>query len=265
MAVKKLFAVLLAVMLLSVSALAAAEDAQSDLLARIKERGTLIIATEGNWSPWTYHDENDVLTGFDIEIGALIAKGLGVEPQYMEASWDALLIGVNSGLFDIVCNGVDYTEERAESYSFSDPYVYTEIVLVVKDDNENIKTFEDLQGRKTANSINSTYAQRAEQMGANVLYADTLVDTMNMLIQGRVDATINAKGSVDDYLSEHPEAPIKIVLTVPGDPVCYPVRKADDTASLVEAINAILAQAREDGTLSELSIKYFGADLTNPV
>lgn len=265
MAVKKLFAVLLAVMLLSVSVLAVAEDAQPDLLARIKERGTLIIATEGNWSPWTYHDENDVLTGFDIEIGALIAKGLGVEPQYMETDWASILAGVDTGRFDIACNGVDYTEERAEKYSFSDPYVYTEIVLAVKDTNEDIKTLEDLKGRTTSNSPNSTYALRAEQMGASVVYVDTLGETMSMVAQGRVDATINAKGSVDDYLSEHPDAPIKIVLTVPGDPVCYPVRKADDTASLVEAINAILAQAREDGTLSELSIKYFGADLTNPV
>ena len=262
---KKLLALLTAVLLLSVSVFAVAETAEPDLLARIRERGTLIIATEGNWSPWTYHDENDVLTGFDIEIGALIAESLGVKPVYMETAWDAILAGVDSGRFDIACNGVDYTEERAEKYSFSDPYVYTEIVLAVKDSNEDIKSFEDLNGRTTSNSPTSTYAIRAEQAGATVVYVDTLGETMSMVAQGRVDATINAKGSVDDYLGEHPEAPIKVVLTVPGDPVCYPVRKADDTASLVEAINAILAQAREDGTLAELSIKYFGADLTNPV
>ena len=262
---KKLLALVFALMLAAVSVAALAESGEKDLLARIQERGSLVIATEGNWSPWTYHDENDVLTGFDIEIGALIAKGLGVEPQYMETDWASILAGVDTGRCDIACNGVDYTEERAEKNSFSDPYVYTEIVLAVKDSNEDIKSFEDLNGRTTSNSPNSTYAIRAEQAGATVVYVDTLGETMSMVAQGRVDATINAKGSVDDYLGEHPEAPIKVVLTVPGDPVCYPVRKADDTASLVEAINAILAQAREDGTLAELSIKYFGADLTNPV
>ncbi len=260
---KKVFSLLTALMLLCSFSFACAEG-EKDLLARIRERGTLIIATEGNWSPWTYHDENDVLTGFDIEIGALIAKGLGVEPQYMETDWASILAGVDTGRFDIACNGVDYTEERAEKYSFSDPYVYTEIVLAVKAGNEAIKTFEDLKGRTTSNSPNSTYALRAEQYGASVVYVDTLGETMSMVAQGRVDATINAKGSVDDYMSEHPEAPIQVVLTVPGDPVCYPVRKADDTASLVEAINEILRQAREDGTLAALSIKYFGADLTNP-
>ena len=261
---KKLFAVLLAVMLLSVSVLAVAEDAQPDLLARIKERGTLIIATEGNWSPWTYHDENDVLTGFDIEIGALIAKGLGVEPQYMETDWASILAGVDTGRFDIACNGVDYTEERAEKYSFSDPYVYTEIVLAVKDTNEDIKTLEDLKGRTTSNSPNSTYALRAEQMGASVVYVDTLGETMSMVAQGRVDATINAKASIEDYLAEQPDANIKIVEVLKeGEPVAYPVRKGAETETLLAAINDILDAARADGTLGAISEKYLGVDLTH--
>ena len=259
---KKLLALTMVLVLVSLVPAALAEN---DLLARVQEKGKLVIATEGNWSPWTYHDENDKLTGFDVEIGALLAKGLGVEPEYMETAWDAILAGVDSGRFDIACNGVDYTEERAQKYDFSDPYVYTEIVLVVRGDNDSIHSFEDLKGKKTSNSPNSTYAQRAEAMGASVVYVDTLGETLEMVLQGRADATINAKGSVDDYLSEHPDANIKIVLVAPGDPVCYPVRKGEDSASLLAAINGILAQAREDGTLAELSVKYFGADLTNPL
>ena len=257
---KKLLAVLMALMMLT----AAAATAEGDLLEAIREKGTLVIATEGNWSPWTYHDENDVLTGFDIEIGALIAEGLGVKPDYKEAEWSSILAGVETGVFDIACNGVDYTEERAEKYAFSDPYVYTEIVLVVAKDNEDIKGFADLQGKKTSNSPNSTYAQRAEQLGAEVTYAETLEQTLQLVLQGRVDATINAKGSVEDFLGEHPEANIKIVETVPGDPVCYPVKKGAESDTLVAAINEILAKAREDGTLAALSEKYFGQDLTNP-
>ncbi len=262
---KKLLALVFVLILAVVSVSALAESGEKDLLARIRERGTLIIATEGNWSPWTYHDENDVLTGFDIEIGALIAESLGVKPVYMETAWDAILAGVDSGRFDIACNGVDYTEERAQKYDFSDPYVYTEIVLVVRADNDSIHSFEDLKGKKTANSPNSTYAQRAEAVGASVTYVDTLDQTLTLVLQGRVDATINAKGSVDDYLSEHPDANIKVVVTAPGDPVCYPVRKGADSASLLAAINEALAKAREDGTLAVLSEKYFGTDLTNPL
>ena len=262
---KKLLAFVFALMLAAVSVTALAEGGEKDLLARIQEKGELVIATEGNWSPWTYHDENDVLTGFDIEIGALIAESLGVKPVYMETAWDAILAGVDSGRFDIACNGVDYTEERAQKYDFSDPYVYTEIVLVVRADNDSIRSFEDLKGKKTANSPNSTYAQRAEALGASVTYVDTLGETLTLLLQGRVEATINAKGSIDDYLSEHPDAAVKVVVTAPGDPVCYPIRKGAESASLLAAVNEALARAREDGTLAALSLKYFNADLTNPL
>ena len=256
---KKILAILAAVMLLSVSFAAAAA---ADQLDEIQARGTLIIATEGNWSPWTYHDNNGVLTGFDIEIGRLLAEGMGVEPDFEEVPWESILAGVDQNRFDIACNGVGYTEERAQKFTFSDPYVYTEAVLVVRKDNKDINTLEDLKGRTTSNSPNSTYAMRAEEAGATVQYVDTLGETMMMLEQGRVDATLNAKSSVDDYLKEHPAANIKIVLTVPGEPVCFPVRKGEDTEKLIARVNEILAKAREDGTLRDLSVKYFGTDLT---
>ena len=260
---KKLFAIVLALALAATFA-AVAESADNDLLARIRERGTIIIATEGNWEPWTYHDENDVLTGLDIEIGKLIAEGLGVEPDFQETAWDSILAGVDTGRFDIACNGVGYTETRAEKYSFSTPYVYTSKVLVVRADNEDIKTIEDLAGRTTANSSSSTYAQLAEEYGATVTYVDTLGETIALLEQGRIDATINARASIESYLDEHPEAGIKIVQELPGDPVAYPVRKDADTETLIAAINDILEAARQDGRLAEIALKFFGEDRTQP-
>ncbi len=261
---KKLTAVVLALLIALAAFAALAEESEPDLLARIRERGTLVIATEGNWPPWTYHDENDVLTGLDIEIGRLIAEGLGVEPDYRETAWDAILAGVESGRFDIACNGVGYTETRAEKYSFSTPYVYTAKVLVVRGDNEDIHTVEDLAGKITANSPSSTYAMLAEEYGASVTYINTLDETIQLLLQGRADATINARASIEGYLESHPEADIRIVQELPGDPVAYPMRKDDDAQSLVAAVDEILEQARQDGTLAEISLRYFGEDRTRP-
>ena len=215
---KKLISVMLSIALILTAAAAFAGEG-SDALTRIKEKGVLVIGTEGNWSPWTYHDENDVLTGLDVEIGRLIAEGLGVEAEFQEAPWDSLLAGVDAGRFDIICNGVGYTEERAKSYSFTTPYVYTNKVVVVAEDNEEIKSVDDLKGKKTANSASSTYAALAEEYGATLVPVDTLGETMDMLQQGRVDATINAQVSIADYLKEHPEAKIKVVQVLAGDPV----------------------------------------------
>ncbi len=255
---------LMVVLLIALAGCKKAGVTDKDHLARIRERGTLIIATEGNWSPWTYHDEKDVLTGFDVEIGKLLAKGLGVEAKFEETDWAAILAGVDSGRFDMACNGVGYTPERAKKYNFSTPYAYTPKVLVVRADNEDIHTLADLKGRTTANSPNSTYANLAEQNGASVTSIDTLDQTIELLLQGRVDATINAKGSIDDYLTKHPDAAIKVALVLEGDPVAYPVIQGADSESLMKEIDRILAELRDSGQLRELSLKFFGEDLTNP-
>ena len=262
MNMKKLITVLLVLALaLAVSAAAVAEG--QDALAKIKERGTLIVGMEGNWSPWTYHDEKtNELTGLEVDIANLIAEGLGVKAEFQEAPWDALLAGVDAGRFDIICNGVGYTEERAKSYSFTTPYVYSNKVLVVAADNVEIKTVDDLKGKKTANSASSTYAALAEEYGATLVPVDTLGETMDMLVQGRVDATLNAQVSIVDYLREHPDAKIKTVQVLAGDPVAYPLHKGEEYQSLVDAINEILEAARQDGRLAEISIKYFGVDTT---
>lgn len=232
-------------------------------LDAIKEKGTLVIGMEGNWSPWTYHDEkSNELTGLEVDIAKLIADGLGVKAEFQEAPWDALLAGVDAGRFDIICNGVGYTEERAKSYSFTTPYVYSNKVLVVAEDNEEIKTVDDLKGKKTANSASSTYAALAEEYGATLVPVDTLGETMDMLVQGRVDATINAQVSVADYLKEHPDAKIKVVQVLAGDPVAYPLHIGGEYRTLVDAINEILEAARQDGRLAEISMKYFGVDMT---
>ena len=257
---KKLIAWTLALVMAAAAGMALADG--EDTLAKIKEKGTLTIAMEGVWQPWTYHDETGALTGFDVEVGALIAEGLGVQPEYVETAWDGILAGVDSGRFDIACNGVGFTEKRAESYNFSDIYVYTQMVLVVRDDNEDIQSIEDLNGRKTANSPNSTYADTALAAGAEVVYVDTLGETMEMLQQGRVDATLNDRDSVDSYLAEHPEAKIKIAVTVAGEPVAIPMKKGAESEALKAEIDRVLQEARENGKLAELSIKYFGTDLT---
>jgi len=259
---KKKLAVLLALALVAVFSVSLAEN--TDRLSQIKERGYITIATEGDWAPYTYHDESNALVGYDVEIGQAIAEYLGVEARFNEAPWDSILAGVEAGRFDIACNGVSYTPERAEKYNFSTPYLYTPSVLVVKNDNEQIKTVDDLKGKKTANTISSIYAGIAEEYGAEVAGVDTLADTIQQVIQGRVDATINAKVSIEDYLKEHPDSPIKIVQYLDGDINVFPVQKNESTDTLLAAVNEALQAMRDDGRLAELSVKYFDADLTNP-
>ncbi|MCQ2437891.1 MAG: transporter substrate-binding domain-containing protein [Clostridia bacterium] len=238
--------------------------AEADHLARIQAAGKIVIATEGMWSPWTYHDESDALVGFDVEIAAAIAAKLGVEAEFAECEWDNIFAGLDSGRFDMAANGVEYTDERAEKYDFSDPYGYIRTALIVREDNDEITCFEDLDGKSTANSIASTYMILAESYGASATGVDTLDETLQMVMYGRVDATLNAEVSYYDYLTVHPEAPLKVVaLTEEASLVVIPVVKGDDNATLIEAINAAIAELAEEGELSRISIKYFGSDITS--
>lgn len=261
---KRMIAVMLAVfMLASVLTMAVSAKGSDDLLETIQKRGTIIVGLEGDWAPWSYVDENDELTGYDVEVAKAIADKLGVEIQIVPGEWDGLFAGMDAGRYDMVVNGVEVTEERADKYDFSTPYAYIRTALIVKGDNDSIKTFEDLKGKKTANSIASTYMNLAESYGATCYGVSTLDETLTMVLQGRVDATLNAIVSFTDYMAQHPGSNLKVVATTEeASNVAIPMRKGDETASLREAVNKAIDELREDGTLSELSTRFFGEDIS---
>ena len=232
-------------------------------LDSIQKSGKLVVALEGAWQPWSYHDSSDTLVGYDVEVSRAIAEKLGVEPEYVESDWDSLFAGLDAGRYNMVCNGVEVTEERAKTYDFTTPYGYIHTALAVRKDNEDIHSFEDLKGKTTANSLASTYMELAESYGATVQGIDTLEETIQLLTAGRIDATLNADVSFYDYLNVHPEADFKLVAqTAEASHVAIPVLKSEDTAYL-DALNAAIEELRADGTLKTLSEKYFGQDISS--
>ena len=258
---RKGFALLLA-LALAVGVSGAMAD---DLLDTIRAKGQITVATEGMWAPWTFHDEDDKLVGFDVEVAQAIAEKLGVSANFVETEWDSIFAGIDAKRYDLAANGVEVTAERAEKYDFSIPYGYIRTALVVRGDNTDITSFEDLAGKRTANSIASTYMMLAESYGASAVGVDTLDQTLEMVISGRADATLNAEVSIYDYLEVHPLADIRIVaLTDEASEVALPIRKGGENASLLAAVNQAIEELRAEGRLSEISIEYFGKDITIP-
>ena len=246
---------------LAVSAAFAEEE--NDHLAEILNRGKLIVGTEGTWSPYTYHDEDEKLVGFDVEVAKLIADYIGVDIQYSETVWSSIFGSLDAGQIDLVVNDVSYSEERAAKYDFSIPYTYTQRAILVKADNEEINGLSDIAGKIASNDPTSSIGQFALDHGAELDPVGEMAQSISEVLNGRADVTINTTVAFADYMKQHPEseALVKIiVVTEPAPTGHIPVLKGDE--QLLNAVNEALRKAQEDGTLSALSLKYFGLDIT---
>ena len=241
---------------------ASAGTGEGDLLAQIKERGYIVVGTEGTYSPNSYHDENDNLVGFDVEVAALVAKYLGVEVQYYETEWSSIFTAMDSGKIDIVVNECGWNEERAAKYDFSEPYAFVQGAILTRADNEDIHGLEDLKGKVSANESTSTLGALAMENGAELDAVNAMAQSISEVVNGRADCTLNYATSFAAYMKENPDADVKIAAYLEAEPTSYiPVVKGNE--ALVAAINDALAQAKASGELAEVSIKYFDIDVTS--
>ncbi|RCW40610.1 amino acid ABC transporter substrate-binding protein [Paenibacillus prosopidis] len=240
---------------------AAEEPAAKNLLETIKANGKIRIGTEGTYAPFTYHDEEGTLTGFDVEIAQEISKRLGVEPEFIETKWDGMFAGLDANRFDVVVNQVSIKEDRKVKYDFSDPYIVSKAVLIVNEDNQDIKELADLKGKKAGQSLTSNLKDIAESNGATIVQIDGFNQAIDLLLSNRIDATINDGLSFLDFKKQRPDAKIKVVAeTEEATPSAVLINKGNE--ELVKAINKALADMKADGTYLEISQKYFGADVS---
>lgn len=253
----KISKVLLALGLITLATPAFAQTA----LDEVKAAGVLRIGTEGTYAPFTFHDDTGALVGFDVEIGRAIAEQLGVEPEFVEGPWDGLIAGIDANRYDVVINQVGINEERQAKYDFSEPYIASKAALIVKDDNADIASFEDLAGKTSAQSLTSNFGKLAESYGAELVGTEGFDQSIALVIQGRADATINDSLSFFDFKTQQPDAPVKVVATA-EDADFSGVILAKGKPELLAAINEALATIKADGTYAEISQKYFGEDVS---
>ncbi|GGD22144.1 amino acid ABC transporter substrate-binding protein [Pontibacillus salipaludis] len=237
-------------------------NTDQDLYEQIKEEGVLRVGTEGTYPPYTFHDENDELTGYDVEVAREVGERLGLEVKFMETKWDSMFAGLNSKRFDMIANQVGIKPERKEKYDFTTPYTISTAVLVAKKGNDNINSFEDLEGVTAAQSLTSNFADIAKEYGAEVTGVEGFNAAMQLLASGRADATVNDRLSVLDFIKEKGDnAQVEIVdREDEASESALMVRKGND--KLVEAVNGALKEMKEDGTLAEISKEWFGEDVS---
>lgn len=234
----------------------------ASLYDQVMEEGVLTVGTEGTYAPFTFHNEEGELTGYDVEVIKEVANRMGVEAEFEETQWDSMFAGLNAERFDVIANQVGVTEERQANYDFSEPYTYTSAVVVVPADNEEITSFEDIEGKVSAQSATSNFADIARENGAEIQTVEGLAQSIELIKQGRVDVTVNDRLAVLDYMNSQNDDSIKIAAEEEdASASAFTFNKGNE--ELVEAVNEQLQAMKEDGTLAEISEEWFGEDVSS--
>ncbi|MDX6326704.1 MAG: L-cystine transport system substrate-binding protein [Nocardioidaceae bacterium] len=246
------------------SSAGSSSTAAGTTLQDVKDKGALVVGTEGTYAPFTYHDQggSGALTGYDVDVAKAVGQQLGVPVKFEETQWDAIFAGLDAGRFDMIANQVSITPERQKQYTFSTPYTVSKGVIVVKKGDTSIASFADLQGKTTAQSLTSNWYDLAKKSGANVQNVEGWAQAVTLLEQGRVDATINDQLTYLDYQKTKGDAGIAVAATT-GDSArnAFAFRKGSD--GLAKAVDQALTKLRKDGTLAKISDKYFGEDVSS--
>lgn len=223
--------------------------------------GTLKVATEGTFSPFSYYNDKNELVGYDVDVARAVAEKLGLKIEFLTAPWDAMLAAFDAGKADAVFNQVSITDERKKKYEYSVPYTVVYGAIIVHKDNNDIKSFEDLKGKKNADSATSNWAQVAKKYGAQNVTVDSFAKSMELLIARRVDTVVRDNTVFYDFLKQRPGAPIKIAAKLKDvDYSAAIVQKGNK--ELADQISKALNELKAEGKLKEISLKYFGKDVS---
>jgi len=258
--------------------------APKDLLDIILEKGKMVGATDPNYAPQSFLNEKGEMDGFDIDVYKEVAKRLGVEVEFVTPDWDLITAGNWGGRWDISIGSMTPTEERGKVLWFTDPYYYTPAGFAVHKDNTTIKTLDDLAGKVIGCCSECTYEHFLRKdlvipiPGYEVKYVDwepgelktypTDANAIEDLALGdgvRLDAVMSAIPTLENAIKEG--VPIKLV----GEPAFYePLSFALDKArgpsdKFLAKLNEIIADMHADGTLTKLSMKWYGKDITKPI
>ena len=255
--------------------------AANDYLARIMDAGVIVVSTDPEYPPQSYLDaDSGDFMGFDIDVATEIAKRLGVDVQFETPSWDAITAGHWSGRWDMSVGSMTITQDRKAVIDFTQPYYYTPAQMATYTDS-GITSLADLANKTVCAGSSTTYLDwldgnltLTEEAGDVATPPDGVQSTSFETDINCADAWRSGRHDFEGWLSSSTTVAGAIAADYPvvtvGDPVFYePLAVAfdnsvDDNDSLVAAVDDIIGQMHDDGTLSELSKKWFCADGSYP-
>ena len=251
---------------------------QRDLLANVQSEGVLRVSTDPAYPPQSsLNKDTGEYEGFDIAVATEIAERLGVEVAWETPQWETIIAGNWNGRWDVSVGSMTVLPERAEVLHFTPPYYFTPAAVAVQAGDSSVTDLAtDLDGKTIGVCGGCTYDYYLQKTldvpgyefdfvidDANIVATDTDTTAIEQLEQGRVDAVISSVTTLESAVKKGKE-----IQVLPGTLFYEPLAVAIDRSSdldpttLVAEISRIVEEMHADGTLSALSMKWFGEDLT---
>lgn len=227
---------------------------------------TIKVGMSGSYKPYTFLDESGTLTGFDVEVWEAIAAEMGLEVAFVTSDFSGLFGMLDVGQIDTIANQITVTDERKEKYLFSSPYVHYGAQLIVREDDTDIIDLASLYGKKVAVGLGTNYEAMLRAFDQEGLIEIVTYDSGSGIYQdlaiGRVDATINDRLALQSVIKES-GLPLKLA----GAPInelenAFPFVKNESNEARLKAVNEAIDTLYRNGTMRDLSLKYFEIDIT---
>lgn len=229
-----------------------------------KDPNVFILGLDDSFPPMGYRNENNEIVGFDIDVAKAVCDRMGWTLELQPIDWDTKVLELNQGNIDAIWNGFTITEERKNELDFSIPYIKNEQVLVVMKDSD-LTDLESLAGKKVALQAGSS---SVDAMDDHPEFKSTLAEVVEVndyaigfmdLEQGGADALL-VDSIVADYYINMTGGDYKVLdATLAGEEMGIGFRKG---SPLCDQVNQCLREMKADGTLGEISTRWFGADVT---
>ena len=264
---RKISLVILSLIIIILSFIGCASKNNNPVVDSSNNNKTITVGTSGTYYPFTFL-ENGKLEGFEIDTWNEIGKRIGYNVKFKPASFSGLFGMLESGKVDTIANQISVSDERKEKYYFSTPSVYSGAQIIVKKDNDTVKSFNDLKDKKVGVDLGSNYEKIVKEKGKDlnvkvITYQNTDA-AFNELLLGRIDAVVIDRVSAIATIKEK-----GLNLKLAGEPIdkienAYPFVKDKNGKELVDKVDSALNAMRNDGTLKEISEKWLGMNVTTP-
>lgn len=219
----------------------------------------LKVGTDAGFAPFEFQDEKSKeYVGFDMDLIKALGKQMGYEVQIQNMNFDGLIPGLEVNSIDAVASGMTITEARKQKVNFTKPYYQAGLTIVVKNENNTIKNFKDLEGKKIAVQIGTTGAAEAKKIkDAQVREFNNAPEAFMELKAGGVDAVVNDKPVNEYYIAQSGSKDAKAV----GEPLQaeeYGIAVAKKNTELAGKLDKALDELKKNGEYEKIYVKWFG-------